>query len=367
MNVKRMGIMLAGSAIVFGGVLGFVQFRDKMIKDYFANMPKPVIAVTAQPAELTSWQDSLSAVGTLSAVNGVDIAAQGAGLVKDISFQSGQNVKKGQVLLRLDTDVEMADLRSAQADTDLARISANRQRTLVKTDAVSKAAVDKAEAELKVKEAKVAGIRALVDKKSVTAPFEGILGVRKIDLGQYLQPGQAIVNLQDLSTMLADFTVSQRDLAALAPGQTVRMTTDAWPGHAFEGTIAAIEPQVEAKTGMVAAQARFPNIEGRLRPGMFARIEIPRRGTEQVVTVPAQAISYNLHGDALFVVEDGPEGKQVSRVVVELGERKDGRVVIKSGLKPGALVVTAGQLKLEHGSKVQMDGADPLKQSAKAN
>jgi membrane fusion protein (multidrug efflux system) len=367
MNVKRMGIMLAGSAILFGGVLGFVQFRDKMIKDYFANMPKPVIAVTAQPAELTTWQDSLSAVGTLAAVNGVDIAAQGSGLVKDISFQSGQTVKKGQVLLRLDTDVELADLRSAQADSELARLSADRSRTLVKTDAVSKAALDKAEAELKVKEAKVAGIRAQIDKKAVTAPFDGILGVRKIDLGQYLQPGQAIVNLQDLSTLLADFTVSQRDLAALAPGRGVRMTTDAWPGHVFEGTIAAIEPLVDAKTGMIAAQARFPNAETRLRPGMFARIDIPRHGVEQVVTVPAQAISYNLHGDALFVVEDAPDGKQVARVVVELGERKDGRVVVKSGLKPGALVVTAGQLKLEHGSKVQMDGTDPLRQSAGVN
>jgi membrane fusion protein (multidrug efflux system) len=366
MNAKRMMIMLAGSAILFGGILGFVQFREMMIKQYFATLPKPVISVTAETARTESWQDAVAAVGTLAAVNGVDISAQAAGLIREISFQSGQTVRKGQMLLRLDAEVEASDLRSAQADADLARISADRQRALVKTDSVSKAALDKAEAELKVKEAKVAGIRAQIDKKGVTAPFDGVLGVRKIDLGQYLQPGQAIVNLQNLSVMLADFTVSQRDLSVIAPGQPVRMTTDAWPGVVFDGTIAAIEPQVDAKSGMILVQARFPNVEGRLRPGMFARIDIVRAQSAEVVTVPASAISYNLHGDAIFVVQDGPEGKQAARMVVELGERRDGRVVIRKGINPGDLVVTSGQLKLEHGSKVQMDETDPLKQAAKA-
>lgn len=364
MKIKRMAIMLTASAVIFGGVLAFVQFKQMMIKQYFATLPKPVIAVTTQVAKMEKWQDSISAVGTLAAVNGVDISASTSGLIVDIGFQSGQVVKKNQPLLRLDSDVERADLRSAQADADLARISAERQRKLVKSDTVSQSAVDKTDAELKVKEAKVAGLRAQIDKKQVHAPFDGALGVRKVDLGQFIQAGTAIVNLQDLSVMLADFSVSQRDLELVSVGRPIRMTTDAWPDRVFEGIIAAVEPQVDAKTGMILAQARFPNAEGVLRPGMFARIQILRPVVAEVVTVPMEAISYNLHGDAVFVVKDAAEGPEAARLVVELGERRDGRVVIKKGLEAGSSVVTTGQLKLENGSKVQVNTTDPLKQEA---
>ena len=364
MNLKRMIIMLAVSSVVFGGVFGFVQFKNKMIKDYFANMPKPVITVTAQPAAAEQWQNAVPAVGTLQAVNGVDISSSVAGLVKEIAFQSGQSVKKGQLLLRLDTDVEQTDLRSAQADADLARISANRQRALVRTDAVSQAAVDKAEAELKVKEARVAGIRATIEKKAVFAPFDGVLGVRKVDLGQYVQPGQTIVNLQDLSVMLADFTVSQKDLAAMQVGAALVMTTDAWPGRVFEGTVAAVEPKVDEKTGMVMAQGRFPNADGSLRPGMFARIEVLRSALANVITVPVSAVSYNLHGDSVFVVKDGADGKEAVRTFVQLGDRRDGKVAVLSGLAAGDMVVTSGQVKLDTGSLVDIRADDPLKTSA---
>ena len=364
MNLKRMIIMLAVSGVVFGGGFGFVQFKNKMIKDYFANMPKPVITVTAQPAATEQWQNAVPAVGTLQAVNGVDISSSVAGLVKEIAFQSGQSVKKGQLLLRLDTDVEQTDLRSAQADADLARISANRQRALVRTDAVSQAAVDKAEAELKVKEARVAGIRATIEKKAVFAPFDGVLGVRKVDLGQYVQPGQTIVNLQDLSVMLADFTVSQKDLAAMQVGAALVMTTDAGPGRVFEGTVAAVEPKVDEKTGMVMAQGRFPNADGSLRPGMFARIEVLRSALANVITVPVSAVSYNLHGDSVFVVRDGADGKEAVRTFVQLGDRRDGKVAVLSGLAAGDMVVTSGQVKLDTGSLVDIRADDPLKTSA---
>lgn len=365
MNIKRMVIMLVASGVVFGGVFGFVQFRNSMIKQYFATMPKPVITVTAQPAAAEQWRSTVPAVGTLQAVNGVDISSSVAGLVKEIAFQSGQGIKRGQLLVRLDTEVEQTDLRSAQADADLARISANRQRALVRTDAVSQAAVDKAEAELKVKEAKVAGIRATIEKKAVFAPFDGVLGVRKVDLGQYVQPGQAIVNLQDLSVMLADFTVSQKDLAALQVGASLAMTTDAWPGRTFEGSIAALEPKVDEKTGMVLVQGRFPNSDGALRPGMFARIEVVRPALAQVVTVPVSAVAYNLHGDSVFVVKEADGTKQAVRTFVSLGDRREGKVAVLKGLAAGDLVVTSGQVKLDTGSLVDIRADDPLK-SAKA-
>ncbi|MEW5726688.1 MAG: efflux RND transporter periplasmic adaptor subunit [Pseudomonadota bacterium] len=364
MNKKRMAIMLAASAVVFGGVFGFVQFKNAMIKDYFATMPKPVVAVTAQPVAVEQWRDVVQAVGTLTAVNGVEISASTAGLVREIAFESGQRVKKGQLLLRLDTDVEMGELRSAQAEADLARTTANRQRALVRSDTVSKAALDKAEAELKVGEARVAALRAQIDKKSVYAPFDGVLGVRKVDLGQYLQPGQTIVNLQDLSVMLADFSLSQKELAAVAVGQPIRMTTDAWPGREFDGIVQAVEPRVDPKTGMFAAQGRFPNPDGALRPGMFARVEIVRPATAEVVTVPVSAVSYNLHGDSVFVIAKGEDGAATAENrVVQLGERREGRIAIRSGVKPGEVVVTSGQLKLENGTRVEVAETDPLKQA----
>jgi membrane fusion protein (multidrug efflux system) len=369
MKAKRMIIMLAGSALVFGGVFGFVAFKNHMIKQFFATMPKPVVAVTVAKAQLADWRAVVPAVGTLQAVNGVDISGATAGLVKSIAFESGQEVKKGNVLVQLDTDVEMGDLRSAQAELALAKTSHDRNIKLVRSDTVSVAALEKTEAELKVKQAKVAGLQAQIAKKTITAPFDGRLGVRKIDLGQYLQPGQMVVNMQDLSLMLCDFTVSQKDLALVNVGQPVRMTTDAWPDVAFEGSVAAIEPLVDAKTGMVSVRARFSNAEGRLRPGMFARIEIERPSGPPVVTVPASAVSYNLHGDAVFVIKEeaGADGKTVSKAernVVSVGERKDGLVVIKSGISVGDTVVTSGQVKLEHGSLVQPAASDPLKTAA---
>lgn len=370
MKAKRMIIMLAGSAVVFGGVFGFVAFRNHMIKQFFATMPKPVISVTTAKAGLTDWRAVVPAVGTLQAVNGVDISGSVAGLVKSIGFESGQDVRKGQILVQLDTDVEMGDLRSAQAELVLARTTFDRNAALLKSNTVSVAALEKAEAELKVKQAKVAGLQAQIAKKAIIAPFDGRLGVRKVDLGQYVQPGQMVANLQDLSLMLCDFTVSQKDLALVGVGQKVGMITDAWPGASFAGEVAAVEPLVDAKTGMVSVQARFPNAEGKLRPGMFARIEIERPAGQPVVTVPASALSYNLHGDAVFRVKDeaGADGKPVAkaeRVVVQVGERKEGLVVIRAGVSPGDVVVTSGQVKLEHGSLISVAADDPLKTALK--
>lgn len=371
MKTRRMVVMLAGSALLFGGVFGFVAFRDAMIRDYFASAPRPVVAVTVATASEKEWRGTVFAVGTLRAVNGVDVAASTSGLVKEIAFRSGQEVKRGDQLLRLDADVELGDLRSAEAELVLARTTHNRNSQLLRSSTVSIAAAEKSEAELKVHQAKLAALQAQIAKKSVMAPFDGVLGVRKVDLGQYLQPGEAIVNLQDLSRILCDLSVSQKDLAAVEPGQPVRMTTDAWPGLTFEGTVTVIEPEVEAKTGMVAVQASFPNPDRRLRPGMFARIEIDRPVAGKVVAVPTSAVSYNLYGDAVFVVRegtgtDGKPQKTVERAVVQLGDRRHGTVVVKQGIAAGDVVVTSGQVKLENGSPVRIAAEDPLRGPAGA-
>jgi membrane fusion protein (multidrug efflux system) len=361
MKTKRMIVMLAGSALLFGGVFGFVAFRNTMIKQYFATLPRPVVSITIAKASLEEWRTIIPAIGTLQAVNGVDVSGAAAGLVKDIAFQSGQEVKRGQALVRLDTDVELSELRSAEAELMLARTSFDRSAALQRSNTVSVSALERAEADHKVRQARVAALHAQIGKKTITAPFDGVVGLRKIDLGQYLQPGQVIVNLQDLSMMLCDFTVSQKDLSLLATGQTVRMSTDSRPGESFDGTITAIEPLVDAKTGMVSVQASFPNPDRRLRPGLFVRVEIERPASDKVVTIPASAVTYNLHGDAVFVVRDGEGAKSVERAMVKLGERRDGMVIIRQGIAAGDRVVTSGQVKLENGSLVQVAEDDPLK------
>jgi membrane fusion protein (multidrug efflux system) len=362
----KMILMLGASAVVFGGVFGFTMFRDKMIKQYFATMPKPVMAVTADQVREENWSSTVAAVGSLKAVNGVDVSAQVAGQVREIRFQSGQKVKKGDLLVRLDAEVEASEMRSAQAERELAAAQERRSRTLASSNFASQAALDKAEADLKVKEAKVAQLAAQVAKKSIHAPFDGVVGLRKIDVGQYLQPGQAIVNLQDLSTLLVQLSVSQKEVAGLAAGLAIRAIVDAWPGRAFDGVITAIEPEIDAKSGMAILEAKIPNPDEALRPGMFAKVEIGLAGERSVLTVPVQAVSYNLHGDTLFVIREGKDNKTVERLAVELGERRDGRIAAKGELKKGDLVVTAGQLKLETGSLVTLAAEDPLKPALQA-
>lgn len=355
-------VMLLVSGVLFGGVFGFVAFRNHMIKQFFANMPVPVVPVTAEPAQAQAWDMVVPAIGTLEAINGVDVSAQVAGLVQEIAFQSGQAVTKGQVLLRLDADVEKAQLHSAEAQLVLARASAQRARTLARTAAGTAANLDKAESDLLVAQAAVEQLKAQIDKKVVTAPFTGVLGVRKADQGGYLQAGASVVTLQDLSVMLANFSVSQKDLARVAPGQAIRLTTDAYPGQVFPGMVTAIEPLVDAKSGMVAVQARVPNPNATLLPGLFAKVEVVRPDRAPVVTVPQSAITYNLYGDSVFVVKPGEgDSREVARASVQVGDRRDGAIAIVSGVQPGDLIVTSGQVKLENGSKVKLaDKHNPL-------
>lgn len=360
----KMILMLGASALVLGGTLGFAQFRGYMIQQYFATQPKPVIAVTADMAHEDSWTQELKAVGTLKAVNGVDVTVATAGLVKDILFQSGSQVAKGQVLVRLDTDVERADLASAAAERSLAATQEDRSRKLAGAGHVAQSALDKAEAELKVKDAKVAQLAAQIARKTVTAPFGGTLGVRKVDVGQYLQPGQPVATLQDLSSLRIEIPVSQKDLAGLAPGLGIEVTVDAWPGRVFEGQISAVDPEVDTKSGMVTMEARIPNPDTSLKPGMFAHVRIGKNDTKQVLVVPETAVTYSLAGDSVFMVDKQMEGDKAvlsaKRLPVTVTERRDGFAAVLGGLKPGDKVVTSGQLKLESGTLISLGEGSPF-------
>lgn len=365
----KMILMLGGTLLVLGGTLGWAEMRGYFIKQYFATLPKPVFPVSADMAHEDSWVQELQAVGTLKAVNGVDVTVATAGLVKEILFQSGSQVSKGQVLVRLDTDVERADLVSAQAERYLASTQETRSRKLADSGHVAQAALDKAEAELKVKDAKVAQLAAQISRKTVTAPFSGVLGVRKVDVGQYLQPGQSVATLQDLSALRIEISVSQKDLAGLSPGLGVDVEVDAWPGRVFEGQISAIDPEVDSKSGMVTMEAKVPNPDNALKPGMFAHVKIGKADVRSVLVVPVTAVTYSLSGDSVFIVEKSVDGDKpvltAKRVPVTVVERRDGMAAIEGDVKPGDKVVTSGQLKLESGAQVSLIEGSPFAQPAK--
>ncbi|WP_041794632.1 efflux RND transporter periplasmic adaptor subunit [Pararhodospirillum photometricum] len=373
MSFKRMAIMVVGATVLFGGVIGFTQFKQKMIEDYFAHMPRPLVTVTAETATQEHWSVSVPAVATLRAVNGVDVSPSVAGQITALRFQSGQMVRQGEPLVQLDIDEEQSLLASARASASLARITAARASSLVRTSAGTRASLDDAEAQVRITEAKINEIEAQIAKKTIRAPFSGQLGVRLVDLGEYVAAGQALVNLQDLSVILADFSVSQRDLSLLQPGAPLTLTSDAWPDRTFEGSVTAVAPQINAKTGMVSVEGRFPNPDGTLRPGMLARVKVMQPVQENVLTVPVSAVTYALSGDAVFVLRPAPAADadtkpdaksdtpkadtpkpdaQAERVRITLGERRGDRVVVKEGLSDTDRVVTSGQMKLENGSLV---------------
>lgn len=361
----KMLFMLIGSAVIFGGVFfkifsGFAAMQEQM-----ANMPVPVVNVTAAPAETQDWGVEVPAIGVLEARRGVDVSTSMPGLIQQIKFESGDRVTAGQPLVQLDADVERSNLAKAQASLKLAKADLERGESLLTTNNISKATLDQRQSEYEVAVADVASLAAQIEKKTIFAPFDGVLGIRKVNVGQYLEAGVAIVNIQDLSVMFVNFSVSQKELSDLKVGHTIKMTTDAYPVQEFEGEISAIEPLINQQTGMVEVQGSFDNADGLLRPGMFAKLAIQLPSRMQVVTVPQTAISYSLYGDFVYVVKSGKDdaGADINTVekrIVETGERRAGSIIVESGIEAGEMIVTSGQLKLDNGTRVAVVKDDTL-------
>lgn len=361
----KMLFMLIGSAVVFGGVFFKIFAGFAAMQDAMANMPVPVVNVTAEPAAAQEWGVEVSAIGVLEANRGVDVTTSVSGIVQQIRFESGETVAQGQVLVQLDADVERANLASAQALLKLAKADLARGQSLRSSDNISKATLEQRQSQYEVASAEVAALSAQIEKKVINAPFNGELGIRKINVGQYLDPGSAIVNIQDLSRMLVNFSISQKELSDLKAGQAVRMSTDAYPTKTFDGTITAIEPLVNQQTGMVEVQGTFNNADGLLRPGMFAKLAVLLPSRMQIVVVPQTAVSYSLYGDFIYIVKDGKTDqgeaiKTVERRIVKTGERRDGKIIVDENLKAGEVVVTSGQLKLDTGTRVALSKEDTL-------
>jgi len=344
--------------IAVAGGLGLVkalQIRT-LIAAAGSMVPPPETVATAE-ARLEKWQATLSAIGSVTAAQGVLVAPEIAGTIREISFESGAKVNQGDLLIKLDTSSEDAQLRAAEAQVELARLNAERARTLRADKTVSQSELDQAEATLKQAQANADTIRATIEKKTIRAPFGGQLGIRLVNLGEQLDVGKGIVSLQALSPVFADFSLPQQDLSQLQTGLVVRVTSDTYPGEVFTGELAAINPDLNATTRSIQLRAKLANMEQRLRPGMFVRVAVELPGDQEVLAIPSTAILRAPYGDAVYVIEtqttNGVTKLIAQQKFIRTGRAHGDFVSVESGLKPGDRVVSAGLFKLHNGASVQ--------------
>ncbi len=357
---KRMILMLAAAAIAIVA-LGFVKYQQiqAAVSQAAAFQPPPVAVTTIVAAE-ERWPTTLSAIGTAAAVQGVTVSADLPGIVDRIAFDSGGWIHEGDVLVQLDTRQEQAQLAAAEAERDLAKLNYERRHGLVQQGAISGADYDRAAAEQKLTEARVAEIRATIARKTIRAPFSGVLGIRQVNLGQYLSAGDAVVPLQSLDPIYVNFGVPQQDAGQVRVGTGVHITAGDVPGVEFAGRVTAINAVVDEATRNIQVQATLSNPRGRLRPGMFMQVEVRTGGDRPLITLPASAISYAPYGDSVYVVADleGPNGQTyrgVRQQFVKVEGARGDQVAITSGVKPGDEVVTSGAFKLRNGAAVQIN------------
>lgn len=368
---KRMVIMLIAVAILFGLVFGFKAFRNHMITQFLDNMPQPPAAISTYTARQDNWALSLEAVGTVNAVNGVDVTTQVGGEVQSIEFKSGDKVKKGEVLVVLESASSKAQLNALQATAHLTDQQFDRYQRLYKQGSISKSELDSRRAERDQAVAQAQAQREQINYKTVRAPFDGVLGIRKVDLGQYLQPGTPVVSLAQLNPIYVDFALPEQDLGKVKDGLKARVTLDAYPDQTFEGAITAIEPGVEQSTRNFTAQATFQNDDHKLRPGMFAHVAVQLPQSADVVVVPRTAISYAPYGNTIYVVEDGEKDKDgktqkiVKKRFVKLGTQRGDLIAVTEGVKAGEVVATSGLLKLRNNAQVRIQ--NDVKPEADAN
>jgi len=353
---------------VVGGLGAVKALQIKTLLASAKAMPEPAETVSTFVAREETWQDTLSAIGTISAVQGVTITPEIPGLVREICFEPGAVVAKGDVLVRLDVESEKAQLRAVEAQLELARINLERERNLLKEHLISQSEFDSADATLKQYQANADTIRTTIEKKSIRAPFAGRLGVRLVNLGQNLDAGKTIVSLQSLTPVFGDFSLPQQELARLKTGMRVRLTTDVYPGRQFEGSLTTINPDLDSSTRSIGLQATLENPEQLLRPGMFARMEVLLPQEQQVLAVPITAVLSEPYGDSVYVIESKAEGGKpklrVRQQFVRIGRTRGDYIAIESGLKPGEKIASAGVFKLRNGMSVVENNALTPKTSA---
>jgi multidrug efflux system membrane fusion protein len=358
--ILRLAIMATLLIVVFGAFYGYEKFREAKIAEFFAGMKPPPVPVNAAPAVATTMPRYLPGIGSLVAVHQVQVSPEVGGRVTKILFTAGAQVHAGDPLVQLNDQPELGDLASFQAQARLAQVNVTRARELAARQNGPLANVDTFQSQLDQANAAIAKTQALIAQKLIRAPFDGVLGVRQVDLGQFVTAGTILVWLTDLDTLYVNFTMPEQNRAALVLGQTVEITADAYPGQVFAAQLSTIEPQVSADTRAIKLQATLANADHRLLPGMFAKARIVLPAQQDVVTVPETAVDYTLYGDSVFIIQRDGDAFKVKRSFVKTGERFDGKVAILSGLAAGDRIVTTGQLKLLDGAVVLPDDGPAL-------
>ncbi|WP_370322515.1 efflux RND transporter periplasmic adaptor subunit [Oricola sp.] len=360
--IKRFIIAFILLVVVVGGLVGFNLFRDKAIQDFFATMQRPPVAVSTAEVKAVSWEPTIRAIGTVNAANGVDLTAEVTGVVKEIQFTANQSVKQGDVLVRLDDEVQRADLAAAQSQLDLNEQALQRAQELQTRGVGSQSALDSAQAAATASISQVAKLQAVVNQKQLRAPFDGTIGIPQIDLGEYVSPGQVVATLQNLDTMHANFTVPEQQFSELEIGQPIRLglTENDMP---YTGKITGIDPKIDPSTRLVSVRAEIANPGGKLNPGQFVRVRVALPTEDGVIVIPQTALVASLYGDFVYRIkttpaEGGDEAKPavtVEQVFVQAGRRSDGTVEIVDGLSAGDEVVNAGQNRLSNGASVTIN------------
>jgi membrane fusion protein (multidrug efflux system) len=359
---KRFILVLVIVAALLGG-LGFVKYRQvETAIAMGASFAPPPTAVTTVVAKRETWPTTLEVIGTAAAIQGVTVSADLPGTVDKIHFESGQSVKEGDILVELDIRQETAQLANLEAQRDLARIQYGRSEELVKAGVISKSEYDNASAQRKATEAQVGDIKAAIARKTIHAPFSGILGIRQISLGQYLAAGQAIVSLQALNPIYVNFGVPQQDTPKMSIGRGLQVTTTDLPGVVFNGKITALDSVINEQTRNIQVQATFQNQGGKLRPGMYVQVELPLGKPRDVIPLPASAINYAPYGDSVFVVAEmkdqkGNTYRGVKQQVVKIEGSRGDQVAIISGINPGDEIVSAGVFRLRNAAPVLVNNS----------
>ncbi len=359
---KRLILMLIIVAALLGG-LGFLKYRQvEAAIAAGASFTPPATAVTTVVAKRETWPSTLQVIGTVAAIQGVTVSADLPGTVDKIHFESGQSVQEGDILVELDTRQERAQLANLEAQRDLAKIQYGRSEQLMKAGVISKSEYDNAAAQQKATEAQVGDIKAAIARKTIHAPFSGILGIRQISLGQYLAAGQAIVSLESLNPIYVNFGVPQQDEPKILIGHSVNVTIADLPGMGFNGKITALDSVISEQTRNIQIQATFQNRGGKLRPGMFVQVELPTGKPRDVIPLPATAINYAPYGDSVYVVTEmkdqkGNTYKGVKQQVVKIEGSRGAQVAITSGVRPGDEVVSSGVFRLRNAAPVQVNNS----------
>ncbi len=361
----RLVITLIVLVLLGGALYGFNSFRAKAIADFFANNKPPPTPVSLAEATVQSVPKYLTAIGTLVAARQVTVAPEVAGRVMQIPFESGASVKTGDPLVQMNDSTEQADQLAQRAQARLAELNLERYRDLRRSQATPQSNVDQYQAQLDEINANMKRTQALIGQKLIKAPFDGELGIRQINVGDYVTAGATIVTLTDLKSLYVNFSLPEQALPKLSIGQKVLLNADPLPGRDFEATISTIEPQISADTRAVKVQATLDNRERALRPGMFANVRVVLPPQANTLTVPETAIDYTVYGDSVFVAvnQKTPDGKEqlvVQRNPVKVGDRTQNRVEIRDGLKPGDRVIVSGQLKLSNGAAITVSDSKAL-------